>query len=243
MTTARDLVQGAFEASRVYAPGEQALDADMARGFLLLNQMLDSWSNESLMCFAVKQQSVELQPGVFRYTIGTDGDIDDIRPIRIIIGPGAAFLKDSNNNQYPVDVVPQDKWNEIWNLESTNSNLPNTMFYDPQFPLGIINVNPVPNADNIFLFWNSYLQLTAFAALQTAVSLPPGYERMIQTNLALDLEPYFPTAVITPSLARTAAAAKGNIKRSNMRENIAEFDKVITQPYGAVYNPYSDSYR
>ena len=39
------------------------------------------------------------------------GDFNMTRPIRIIDGPGTAYIRDSNNNDYAVDVVPQDKWN------------------------------------------------------------------------------------------------------------------------------------
>lgn len=245
MTTARDLIQGAFEACRVYAPGEFALDADLARGFGLLNQMMDSWSNESLTCFAILEQAVPLEVNKTAYTIGPTSvaDIVSARPIRLVEGPGTAYLLDSNSNRYPVDTVPKDKWNEIWNITAVNSNLPDTLYYDPQFPLGIINLYPAPNQSGITLYFDSYQQLTAFPSVDGTVSLPPGYEQAIQTNLAIQFEPYFPTAVLTAALVKAAADGKGNVKRSNVRENIAEFEKVLSARGGAVWNIYSDSYR
>src|SRR5438046_2274950 len=100
MTTARDLIQGAFEAIRVYAPGEQALPADAARGFSLLNQMFDSWSTESLTCFAAQEQSVVLTQNKVQYTIGTScgADINLARPLKLQTGPGAAYVVDTNGN-------------------------------------------------------------------------------------------------------------------------------------------------
>jgi hypothetical protein len=245
MTTARDLCQGAAEALQIYAPGEQLLDADASRLFLLLNQMIDSWSNESLTCYAILEQSVALQVGQLSYTIGPGGQINATRPIRIIDGPGAAYLLDVNGNRYPIDVVPRDQWNQIWNISSTvTSTLPDTLFYDPQFPLGIINIYPqYAGGLGVTAFWDSYLQLSDFASLTGAVSLPPGYERMIQTNLAIEAAPYFPTAVVSPALAKAASESKANVKRSNIRENVAQFEKVLTSRAGAVYNPYSDGYR
>lgn len=244
MTTAAEIIGGAFEANRVYAPGDQVLAADQARAFAVLNQMIDSWSNEALTTFALLEQSVPLVPGVNRYTIGPGGDINATRPIRVLYGPGAAYLLDGNNNRYPVNVVPRDRWNLIWNLQSVTSNLPDTMFYDPQFPLGVINVYPMPNQGGVTMFWDSYLQFGRFSTLHAQISLPPGYERAIETNLAIDLEPYFPTAEISQALIRAAAVAKGNVKRSNSqnRENIAVYEWPVR---GAArpYNIYSDSWR
>jgi hypothetical protein len=245
VTTCLDLITDSLQRIGSYAAGETISAADAEQCRLRLNRMIDSWSNESLMCYTILQQSVVLLAGKITYTIGPGGDINSTRPIRVITGPGAAFLKDSNDNRYPVDVVPRDKWNEIWNLTRVNSNLPDTMFYDPKFPLGEINVNPSPNGSNITLYWNSYLQLTEFAALTTTVQLPPGYELLIVDNLAVGIWRYFKDdkAQIPADLIRDAMRSMGNVKRSNTRENIAEFDKVMIAQGSAVYNVYSDSFR
>lgn len=243
MPSARDLIQGAFEAIQVYAPGERALDADVGRGFSTLNQMIDSWSNESLTCYAILEQSAPLTVGQTSYTIGPGGNFNMTRPIRLITGPGAAYLMDTNNNRYPVSVIPRDQWNQIWNLVAVTSNLPDTIFYDPQWPLGVINVFPQPNTSGVTLFWDSYLQLAEFPDLNSALSLPPGYEKAIQLNLGLDLAPYYPTANITPALAQMASVSKGNVKRSNIRPNVALYDRELSRGGGRPYNIYSDTYR
>jgi len=245
-TTALDMITDAFEALGVYAPGEIASAADTGRALKVLNDMLDSWSNESLTTFAILDQSAPLVVAQSAYTIGTGGNFNMARPIRILDGPGTAYLVDTNNNRYPVEVVPQDKWNELWNVVSTTSNLPNTLFYDPQFPLGIINVYPLYSGGlGVTLHWNSYLQLVEFTSLAQVVSLPPGYVKAIQDVLTLQLIPYFKGDGYKPPdiLVGRAAESKGNIKRANIRENVAEFEKMLTARGGAVYNVYADSYR
>ena len=241
-TTAASMIAGAFSALHVYVPGEDVLQADMAQGMAKLNQMIDSWSNESLTTYAILEQSVPLLPGVNQYTIGPGGMINATRPIRVLHGPGAAYILDQNNNRYQVNVVERDQWNLLWNLLSVTSNLPDTMFYDPQFPLGVINVYPMPNQGNIILFWDSYLQLTQFVTPQQALSLPPGFEPALETNLALMLAPYYPSAEVTPALVDQARITKANVKRSNHREMIAVYDWPI-QGNVRPYNIYSDSWR
>lgn len=246
MTTALDLAQDAAEKIGVYAAGETMNTADAQRILTVLNNMMDSWSNESLTCYQVLEQSGTLNPGQNTYTIGTSGspDFNTTRPIRILEGPGTVFLVDTNNNRYPVDVVPRDVWNTIWNIKLVNSNLPDTLFYDPKFPLGELNFYPQPNM-TITAHWNSYLQLSDFATLATPVSLPPGYIKAIVDSLAITIWPYFKADASqpTPWLIEDARKSKANIKRSNVRENMAVFEKELTARGGAVYNVYSDSFR
>jgi hypothetical protein len=163
------------------------------------------------------------------------------RPIRLIEGPGSAYVQDGNGNNYQMEVVPRDKWNLYANRTNVvTSNFPNILFYDPQFPLGIINVLPFPNAPYT-MFWDSYLQLSDFANLQTEVSLPPGYALAIKTNLAVALKPYFDDAQLDPVVLARALESKGNIKRSNMRAVVALYDAEIVSRAGVSYNPYTDS--
>lgn len=240
MGTARQFIQGALEALQVYEPGETVLPADLARGFTVLNQMLDSFSNESLSCFARLEQSAPLVAGTSSYSIGPGGDFDMPRPIRIMAGPGAAYLVDSNSNRYGVNVVEQDQWNRIPNVAVPTSNIPDTLFYDPQMPRGTIKVYPVPNLSGVTLYWDSWLTLGSFPSVSTQLQLPPGYELFIETNLALQLERYYPSAKVSPGLVKAAKDSMATIKRSNNRERLMSFDRGLAGR-GGVYNPYSDS--
>ena len=79
------------------------------------------------------------------------------------------------------------------------------------------------------MFWDSYLQLTQFANLTTALSLPPGYERAIVTNLAVKIAPYFSDAIVSPAVAIEASQTLGDIKRTNIRPILARYDPIITR--------------
>jgi hypothetical protein len=239
MTTALDIIRSALEFIGVYAPGEVISDSDAQRGLVVLNDMLDSWSNESLSTFAILEQSLPLVVGQQAYTIGPGGNLNATRPIRLIDGPGAAYIMDTNLNRYPVDVVPKDKWNLI-GLLATTSNIPDTIYYDNQNPLGILNVFPIPNI-SYTLFFDSYLQLADLAALTTAVSLPVGYNDAVKKCLGVELWPYFKTGEIGQSVLMLAAKAKGNVKRSNMRPVEAVFDPEIVSNAARTYNIYRDT--
>ena len=239
MTTAQDIIQDALEMIGIYAPGETMSGADSSRGLTVLNDMIDSWSNESLACYAINENSHTLTPNQFQYTIGPGGDINTTRPLYIIDTPGSAFIKDPQGNRYQIDVVPRDDWN-LSPSDQTTSNVPSQLFYDPQYPLGIINLYPVPTL-GWTLYFDSYLQLVEFTGLTSTINLPPGSTLAVKTNLAVALQPYFATAQLSEVVANRASVSKGNIKRTNIRPVTAVFDPEIISRAMPTYNIFTDS--
>lgn len=253
--TANDMIQDALEALQVYAAGEQLTPPDAARGFGVLNRMIDSWSNESLFCHTIVEQRGQLVANKSAYTISDQSmpigefvigvspigppDWPIQRPLRIIGTPGSAYCLDGNNNKYYVDVVPLDQWNLINTSGNTNADIADTIYYEPSFPYAIMHVYPTPNQPRI-LVWSSYLQLKRFDNLNAALILPPGYEDAIVTNLALRLKPYFKTAIVDPDLAQTARDAKSAVKRTNIRPVEVVYDAEIVSRGSTVYNIYTD---
>lgn len=238
MTTGRDIIQDALEMLRVYAPGEDVTAPDMARGLSVLNDIVDSLSNESLACYTILTQTFTLIPNQYQYTVGPGGDINGPRPLRVDNAPGSAYLLDTNLNRYMMDV--EDQWG--WNLKTTavaDSDLPNIFFYDPQFPLGVVNVWPTPTIGYTCSFL-SYAQLTEFTTLDTIVTFPPGYKLMYTTDLAIALKPYFKDAQLDPVVIERNSKAKAAIKRNNMRSQISVFDPELVSRGNAVYNIYTD---
>jgi hypothetical protein len=206
--------------------------------------MIDMWSNESLMTYAILEQSTTLIPGQWQYTIGPGGNINATRPLRILTGDGTCYVVDSTGNRYNLEVVPRDRWNLISNITQITANFPNTLFYDPQYPLGIINLYPVPNV-GWTLYFDSYLQLTDFSGLTTVLTLPPGYQAAIQDNLAVQIWRFFkPDGVaVPPDLKQLAATSKATVKRTNIRENIAGYDSELVSRANGAFNIYSYSNR
>lgn len=238
MPTALEVITDALELLGVYSPGDQISSADLNRSLSVLNDMMDVWSNESLSCFDWVTQTFTMIPGQYQYTVGPGGYITGTRPLRISDAPGSAYLLDANLNRYLMSVVDQ----LTWLLQTTavaDSDLPNIFFYDPQYPLGIVNIWPTPSSAWTCSFL-SYRQLGNFALPTASFSLPPGYKRAITTNLCLSLKPYFASAQIDPLILKEASETKAAVKRNNMRTQIAVFDPELVSRGSAVYNIYTD---
>ncbi len=240
--TALTIITQALRKMNVYAPSETITDADAEQGLESLNDMLDGWSNDSLSCFAVLEQTFTLTPGIGSYTIGPGAMIDKVRPLKIMFGIGTAYLLDQNGNKYPLEVVTRDHWNLITQPNIT-SDLPSYLFYDPQYPLGIINLYPLPNI-GYPVFFDSYEQLGSFTSLSTLLSLPPGYKKALQDNLCIELWPFFKPDGSSPpgNLERDAARSLMKVKRTNIRPSTSAYDpEIVSRPRGA-FNIYSNNY-
>ena len=131
-------------------------------------------------------------PGVNKYTLGPTGTLPSLaRPLTILPNYGSAYIRDTNGDAYQVTVVDQFAWNSIMARgQEVTSDYPNVLFYDPQFPNGIINLWPIPSS-SYTLYFDCKLPLSDAAALNSAISLPPGYNLMLKANLAAALMPHF----------------------------------------------------
>ncbi len=244
MATALDIITDALVTIGAYAVGDAINSADTTVCLSKLNDMLDSWSNESLAVIANQTQSFAMQPGVAAYTIGPTGTWGGTRPIQIDASEGAVVVIDNQGNLYLVDVVEQDQWNLLGNKTIETSTYPDTLFYDAQYPNGIINLFPTPSS-SFTLQFQSRVQLTDFGTLNTALSLPIGYKKALQDNLALEIWSIYKPDGTDPSrtMIGKAMQSKGNIKRTNLRANPAGFDASIGASSARAYNIYSDAGR
>lgn len=244
MPLVREIIASSFHELQLYAPDEQVALVDIARGLRSLNTMIDSWSNEKLACVYTLEQTIVLQPGIAKYSIGPGGTIDTSkggqRPLKLIEGPGAAYIQDTNSNNYLVDVITREKWNLIGN-RTIDSNIPDTLWYDPQYPTAYLNVYPVPNI-GYNLYFDSDALLSTMPSVDVDINLPPGYSKAFQHNLAIELYPMYPGAVLAPSTVANAREAKANIKRTNSRSIVAVYDSELISKATGGYNIYSDSY-
>lgn len=239
--TAQSIITRAARALGYLGRTETLSAADANDGLECLNAMLDSWAGEELYSWAVNTQSFPLVQGKQSYTIGdAPADIVATRPTNI----DSAYLIDSNQLTYTVNVIPQDKWDAIGQKNIT-SQLPTTLFYDSQFPLGIINIFPVPLLVYT-LYYQWITQQNFFTSLTTQLAAPPGYALAYIQNLALQLKsagfPCLLNADDMGQLRENASIAKGNIKRTNIKEVIAEYDRAIVANSYATYNIYADGF-
>lgn len=240
MTTVSDVLTAAAR-SLGYLGRTAVMGAGDANDALnVYNRLLDSWTNEGLLAYVTVQRSFTLVPQQQAYTIGSGGDINTTRPYDI----QRAFVRDANNNDYMMAVIPQAQWDAIGQKNIT-SQIPNTLFYYSAYPLGTIYIFPKPLI-GYTVYYDTVLNQVDGSILSTTITMPPGYERAYVLNLALDMmSAGFPCMLNDQGLARlieNAAEAKANVKRGNIKEVLANYDPAVVSRSYASYNIYTDGF-
>jgi hypothetical protein len=182
---------------------------EYADGLTAINAMLGSWNNERLMCYAIRDETVTMVSAQTSYTIGVGGDLVTTRPVEI----ADAYVVVSSIS-YPVRIMNESEYASIPDKTATAA-YPDHIYYKPSMSTGTIYVYPVPNAASS-LHILTRTPLAAFAATSDTVTLPPGWEEALATNLAVKWAPEFEVAA-SQDVREMAREAKANIKRINSR--------------------------
>ena len=232
MGTATQIITDALKKLGVWEKGE-TIDADEgADGLRSLNFLIDSWANDNLMLYQQVQRTKALTSSDGQYTIGSGGDIDTTRPVRIV----SAYCRDANNGDYTIKIINASQWARI-TLKTTAGSYPDYLYYRPNYPLGEINLYPEPGS-GLTLYLECWDQITQFATGATSASLPPGYERALIYNLALEIAPEYGVNV-SPEVAKLAAESREFIQDVNNVE-IPVLMSSIGAPY---WNKWTGEYQ
>lgn len=212
MTTANDLIIGALRKIGQYTVGETLKAEDASTGLEQLNALLDIWSNEHLAIYNNVENVLTLTPGKSTYTIGTGGDFNIPRPLRIS-GAYSRLNPTGASVDYPCQEIDFAKYSRI-GLKSQPGPWPKVMYYNTGFPLAELKLWPVPSQGAEFHFWADML-FNQFANLTDTVSMPQGYVLALQTNLACLIAPEYGTEP-SPQLVAQARSTKKILKATNM---------------------------
>lgn len=210
--TGRDLVTACLRLIGAVAPGESLEASEATDGLAALNSLLGSWSNKRLLIFTqTTEAAITLTPNDATYTLGAGGTITT-RPQRI---DGALIRDDSVSpavDQPPMDLLTRDQYMRIA-VKDVTSPCPTALYDDGGFPQRTVTLYPVPSAAKKLILY-TLRPLTSIATLDTELSFPPGYERAIKYNGAIDLSPEY-GKIPSQEVKDIAKEALADIKRAN----------------------------
>ena len=208
--TVRDLLRLALMDLQVLAAGEAIDAAEADDALTILNSLLESWSLDSLWIYTIDRVVQSLTPAQSAYTIGTGGNFPMARPDQI----DRILWLDGAGYERVMQRLTVHGYQDI-RLKDTSSTIPTAWYYEPSYPLATLRLWPVPTlANQIALYvWH---RTAAFASLDTAIALPPGYERALRANVALELAPAF-SATPHALLPAIAQESKALLARENLR--------------------------
>lgn len=158
--------------------------SDENRALLLLNGMLAQWQRKRYLIYALVNQNV-VCTGNQTYTVGAGQQFPwTNRPDRV----ESAYLRILNTTginpvDYPLKpIYAREEYDRIRlkNLVSISG----AIFYDKQWPIGLLYPWPIPQASIYGLFVTFKEALGPFAQLSSPFNYPPEYGDAMMYNLA-----------------------------------------------------------
>ena len=188
-TTAGDVVLASLKLAGVIGTGQSASAEDTNDVWALLQWMLQEWERKRWLVYCLNTFNI-ISTGAQTYTLGPGGAIDTgagtVRPDKI----ESAFVRQlqlatPNQPDWPLKIwQAKEDYNRVA-LKNLTS-FPADIFYDPQWPLGVLYPWPLPQANVYGLYVTIKAQLpTRFASLATTFTLPYEYYNGIVFNLAM----------------------------------------------------------
>jgi hypothetical protein len=209
MATAKDIFKRSLRLLQVLDAGEEPTAQEAEDCLTALNAMLDIWSVQRLYVYSINEETLSWAGSAQSRTIGSGGNFSTTRPTKI--EPSTFFT--TGGNDYSIMLLDTFESYTAISDKSTESTIPEYLYYNAAHPLGVLYIWPVPPA-TLSLKLHSTSQLSSLAATTTTFSMPPGYEDAVSFSLAERLAPEFGVAV-PPEVVKTGAANRRAIKRLN----------------------------
>lgn len=226
MGTAADMITRAMRLANILGEGQTPSGDQSTNALSTLNEMLSAWNLDDLMLYQTTNDVVATVIGQSVYTVGTGGDWSVDRPVQI-----NSMYQVYQGVSFPVDEVNQDEYNQI-TLKTLTQPLQRFFLYLNTHPLGTCTLWPTPTTVNaVYISVNRVL--ANIATLATTITLPPGYDRAVRANLAVELCPEYGREP-QPSLAKAAKESKADIKRANHVPVLSEYDSALIPAPGGL---------
>lgn len=226
--TVGSIVSAAMRLLKAIESGEEPDGQEGLDGLAALNDLIEEWNNQPLMQPA-KQQISQVLTSSKTYTFGNGGD-NAVRPIAI----NSAFIRGSNNIDYPVDIIGNDEYSLIA-LKNQSATISYQLYYRATYPLGVVNLFPAP-IPGYTLYLECQAKLATYANVSDVVDVPPGYKKALKYNLAIALSPEYrePSQIVLMEAEKSVAW----IKRMNSKDKPIMTNPVINAVRSPGYGYY-----
>ncbi len=224
--TVKQITDAAWRQNGIESPKS----ADDTAAWLALQDMLDSWSLDTLVVPYYITEEFTLTIGKAVYSIGLAADSPELvsstgRPLSL----ASAFVREASVD-YPVEVnMTSTEYNDIQSKE--RAGRPLRIFYDPQYPNGSLKFDYEPTVAYTFSLTSE--KPLSEVAIDGTLSLPQGVNEALYSNLGIRLAPG-KNNKIQPETAAFAASSLSRLRKHNASH---KQKKVMGHDLSLLYRP------
>ena len=220
---ATDLIATAFRKLGVLADGETMPASEANAGLQALNDVIETWSIESLSVVSGLPVAFNTVAGQSTYTIGVGGNWNGQRPAGLM----SAYCT-VNGVDFQIGIWALEDWMNI-GVKSVQQQIIERIAYVNDYPLGKVICWPTPSAV-VPVTLNYETALTQVASLATTLTFAPGYVRALQYAVAVELQAEFGGQ----DVSAYAKSTKAVIQRATRNPRMASFDPALTGGGGSL---------
>ncbi|HEY2617792.1 MAG TPA: hypothetical protein VGI78_10675 [Acetobacteraceae bacterium] len=185
LNTVGDLIAFCLRSAGVNGIGQTPMAEDSNDGLIILQSTIAGWQRKRWLVPNLTDLSL-LSTGAPSYTIGPGMDFDAPRPDRIISG----FFRMTHTSPPQVDIPmtiisSREEYNRV--VLKGMSTFPATVFYDSEWPLGVLYFWPAPPAGAFEMHLTVKAALPTYVQLTDPIDLPPEYMEALIYTLAVKL--------------------------------------------------------
>ena len=137
MSTITEVITDALEITGMKSPHDALTTEWGDIGLRRINSILDGWNVDKTRGYAVQELEFPLVADQDVYTIGSGGDFNTERPVKIEY----AYVVDSSNVNHRISILDYQTFHQM-EYQETSSSYPYYIWYNPKSPLGEINFYP-----------------------------------------------------------------------------------------------------
>jgi hypothetical protein len=229
MSTVRELLTDAFLEAGILADGESMSASQGAFALRKLNRLLDTWSAEGLVIYETISEQITME--------SLTGGIQINQALGLSL---PLYISKANilidYIRHTLELIGPDKYSNYKDTAGTGQ--PRYLYHQGR-GMDASYLYWWPNTDQEYtleLFFKT--RLDSYTSLDTSVSvLPPGYERLIVSNLAVDLCPAYGVS----ASAEMVKAAQDSYTACHRLSHVAPVSTSDLES-SSVYNIETDSY-
>lgn len=198
MPTIKQAVEAAMREIHALSEAEQASADQIRDGVDILRDLLAQWSMSNLMIPFVTRTSLVGDSTKASYSWGPGGDINAVAPVDVTavsysLGGGPSPLMEASETEFAS--------RSLYN----SPGHPNWFFFERQ-PTPILHFNSAPFGGLFSIVSKAYLP--DLNSLTASMELPPEYNRIVRTNLAIE---FCPSYEKEPSAALVSVATESKM--------------------------------
>lgn len=224
------LLQNALEDAGIVGIDESIEPIILNKAFRYANWMLAQWARKRWLVYSLSEYSF-ISTGAQTYNVG-QGQIVNINPRPDHLE--AAFLRFINSPgppQFPVDIpldIIQSKEDYFRITVKNIGTLPWRIFYDPQWPVGVLFPWPIPQPSIYEIHLAFKTVLPRFTGVQQPINFPPEYEVALNWCLARRFRVAFQMPA-DPEINALARDGLNTIRLANQQVSTLVLPSFLTQ--------------